>query len=191
MPKSTSFPCWTAYAFRAFKLDREADAGAIQAFREACNALAAERPGYEFAVRDKLSAVCMALYRHYAADFQQAGPLRSNLDEVRMQQMLTCIQENFSHGLTLADIARAAGIGERECLRCFQKTIHIPPMQYLLKYRIMQGADILLARPDESIAQVAAACGFDSPSNFSQQFRRFYRCTPREYRLRGAARQQP
>ena len=46
-------------------------------------------------------------------------------------------------------------------------------------------------RPDESIAQVAAACGFDSPSNFSQQFRRFYRCTPREYRLRGAARQQP
>ena len=189
--KKYILPLLDCYAFRAFKLDREADTDAIQAFREACNALAAEHPGYEFVVRDKLSAVCMALYRHYASDFQQAGPLRSNLDEVRMQQMLTCIQENFSHGLTLADIARAAGIGERECLRCFQKTIHIPPMQYLLKYRIMQGADILLARPDESIAQVAAACGFDSPSNFSQQFRRFYRCTPREYRLRGAARQQP
>ena len=67
--------------------------------------------------------------------------------------------------------------------------VHINPV--LPDSVLVALADILLARPDESIAQVAAACGFDSPSNFSQQFRRFYRCTPREYRLRGAARQQP
>ena len=98
--------------------------------------------------------------------------------------MLAFIQEHFDRPLTLAEIASAAGIGERECLRCFGKTIHIPPMQYLLKYRIMQGADALLARPADSVAQIAARCGFDNPSNFSQQFRRFYGCSPREYRNR-------
>ena len=178
-------------AFSAWKLDRDAEADSIRAFIAGYRALEDEPPGYEFLVREKLSAVCLALCRRFAPYFAADSALRPSQDEIRVQQMLTCIQQNYAHPLSLADIARAAGIGERECLRCFQKTIHIPPMQYLLKYRIMQGADILLARPDESIAQVAAACGFDSPSNFSQQFRRFYRCTPREYRLRGAARQQP
>ena len=47
-----------------------------------------------------------------------------------------------------------------------------------------QAADALLARPADSIAQIAAGCGFDNPSNFSQQFRRFYGCSPRAYRTR-------
>ena len=171
-------------AFRAHVFDRGAESGAIGDFLAACRALAEEAPGYEFTVREKLSAVCLALCRRFAAQLSAAGPARPNQDEVRIQQMLGYIQNNFSHPITLSDIARAAGIGERECLRCFGKTIHLPPMQYLLKYRIMQGAAALLARPGDSIAQVAAGCGFDSPSNFSQQFRRFYGCTPREYRNR-------
>ena len=55
----------------------------------------------------------------------------------------------------------------------------------LIKYRVMQGAKMLLEEPSSSISETAAYCGFDSPSNFSQHFRRFYSCTPREYRLRG------
>lgn len=170
-------------AFRAYAFDRQAEAGAIQALVDACDALAAEDAGYEFVVRARLSALCMALCRRFAPDFA-AGRARPNQDEERIQRMLTFIQEHYDRPLTLAGIARAAGIGERECLRCFGKTIHVPPMQYLLKYRVMQAADALLARPADSIAQIAAGCGFDNPSNFSQQFRRFYGCSPREYRTR-------
>ena len=120
----------------------------------------------------------------FTDNFQKVDVPHRNQDEYRVQQMLTYIQKNFVHSITVGDIAGAAGIGERECLRCFQKTIHVPPIQYLLKYRIMQGAEALLARPTDSIAEIAVACGFDSPSNFSQHFRRFYNCTPREYRSR-------
>ncbi len=179
-------PLVNCYAFRAWKFDRQADAETIRRFVEVCRALAEEAPGYEFAVREGLSAVCLALCRQFAPAFEAAGEARPSQDEARVQQMLAYIQKNFARSLTLAGIAGEAGIGERECLRCFQKTIHISPMQYLLKYRIMQGADALLLRPADSIAQIAAGCGFDSPSNFSQQFRRFYRCTPREYRTRNA-----
>ena len=139
-------------AFRAYAFDRQAEAGAIQALVDACDALAAEDAGYEFVVRAKLSALCMALCRRFAPDFA-AGRARPNQDEERIQRMLTFIQEHYDRPLTLACIARAAGIGERECLRCFGKTIHVPPMQYLLKYRVMQAADALLARPADSIAQ--------------------------------------
>ena len=32
------------------------------------------------------------------------------------------------------------------------------------------------------ISEVALQCGFDSPSNFAQAFKRFYGVTPRAYR---------
>lgn len=171
-------------AFRAWVFDRDTEAAAIHSFIAAYRALAQAAPGYEFAVRDHLSAVCLALCRRFTDNFQKVDVPHRNQDEYRVQQMLTYIQKNFAHSITVGDIAGAAGIGERECLRCFQKTIHVPPIQYLLKYRIMQGAEALLARPTDSIAEIAVACGFDSPSNFSQHFRRFYNCTPREYRSR-------
>ena len=56
------------------------------------------------------------------------------------------------------------------------------PMQYLLKYRVARGAEELRARPADTVARVAAACGFDSPSNFTKNFRRFYGVSPKQYR---------
>ena len=41
---------------------------------------------------------------------------------------------------------------------------------------------MLLEDPAASISEAAVRCGFDSPSNFTKMFRRFYNCTPREYR---------
>lgn len=103
--------------------------------------------------------------------------------------MLDYIHHHFEEDLTLREIARAADIGERECLRCFQRTIQLSPMQYLLKYRIMRGADLLLQNPSDSISEIASLCGFDSPSNFAKMFKRFYSTTPREYRKLGAQQQ--
>ena len=96
--------------------------------------------------------------------------------------MLAFIHKNYADPISVPEIAGTAGISERECLRCFQKTIQLSPIQYLMKYRIMQGAGMLLGNPAESISEIATLCGFDSPSNFSKIFKRFYNCTPREYR---------
>ncbi|MCI8936579.1 MAG: AraC family transcriptional regulator [Lachnospiraceae bacterium] len=35
---------------------------------------------------------------------------------------------------------------------------------------------------DLTLTEIAALCGFDSPSNFAKMFKRFYNTTPREYR---------
>lgn len=147
----------------------------------AFEALAKDSYGYEFIVREKLSRICLFLYGELRpqADIEDM-PL--NQDNLRIRKMIAFIHKNFAGDITVAEIAGAADISERECLRCFQKTIQISPIQYLLKYRIMQGAEMLVRNPAESISETAAACGFDSPSNFSKTFKRFYNCTPREYR---------
>lgn len=137
--------------------------------------------GYEFAVRTDLSKICCFLYREFENQIC-SGKQGQKTEEHRIRIMLDFIHKNYGNTVSLADIARTAGIGERECLRCFQKTIQMSPVQYLLKYRIMRGAKLLKEDPARSIADIAASCGFDSPSNFAKLFKRFYKRTPREYR---------
>lgn len=150
-------------------------------FLAAFEALAEDAPGFEFAVRENLSRICYFLYRQFEKELAE-GEGELNLDSLRIRKMMDYMHGHFSDSLTLGDVARAADIGERECLRCFQRTIQLSPMQYLLKYRIMRGADFLRENPGKTVSEIAALCGFDSPSNFAKMFRRFYNCAPREYR---------
>ena len=150
-------------------------------FNCAFEALKKDYYGYEFIVREKLSRICLFLYGEFEP---QAGTqdIPLNQDNLRIRKMLEFIHKNFADDISVSEIADIANISERECLRCFQKTIQISPIQYLLKYRIMQGAEMLLGNPTDSVSEIAALCGFDSPSNFSKIFKRFYNCSPREYR---------
>ena len=150
-------------------------------FRCAFEAAAEDRYGFEFTVRENLSRICLFLCGEYEPHLaREAAPL--NQDHLRIRKMLDCIHQNFAADITLQEISRAAGISERECLRCFNRTIQMSPIQYLLKYRVMQGAERLRGSPASSISENATSCGFDSPSNFAKNFKRYYGKTPREYR---------
>ena len=138
----------------------------------------------DFSVWQNLSQLLLHCYAQLLPRLSAQKPAKS-ADTVRIEQMLQYMQASYAEPITLADIAQAAGLSERECLRCFHRTIGDSPVQYLLKYRLMQGAVLLRASPAASIAEVSAACGFDSPSYFSKQFRRFYQRPPREYRTAG------
>ena len=150
-------------------------------FNVAFEALSQDTRGFEFIVRENLSHICLYLYEQFEQQFVKKEST-FNQDNLRIRKMLEFIHKNFADNLSLADISNSADISERECMRCFQKTIQISPIQYLLKYRIMQGAEMLLGDLGKSISEIAMNCGFDSPSNFTKFFRRFYNCTPREYR---------
>ena len=103
------------------------------------------------------------------------------MDAERLRHMLELIQKEFAEPLHLSQIARAANIGERECLRCFQRTIGISPLQYLLRYRVSQAA-LLLRETTLPVAEIGMRCGFDSPSHFAQTFRKYFSITPSAYR---------
>ena len=153
----------------------------ISWFRDAFDAMQKEPRGFEFTVRENLSRICLFLADEFEDKLNAQDSFHSQ-DNLRIRKMLEFIHKNFFNDISLSDIAGTADIGERECLRCFQKTIQLSPIQYLIKYRIMQGAEMLLCCPESSISDIALSCGFDSPSNFAATFKRFYNRTPREYR---------
>jgi len=168
-------------AFHAYEFDREKEAGPIHDFTEAFAALAHDAPDFEFTVRERLSSLCCFLARAYKRN-PQAAPMGRGADDKRIQKMMDYIHEHYAEALSLDQIAATAAIGPRECLRCFKRTIQLSPLQYLLRCRVMHGAERLLSAPSDSIAEISIACGFDSPSNFSMLFKRLLGCTPREYR---------
>ena len=114
------------------------------------------------------------------------GRARPNQDEERIQRML-----NLHPGALRpppspwpASPGPPASASGSACAASARPST-CPPMQYLLKYRVMQAADAPAGppgrqhRPDRRRLRLR-----HHPSNFSQQFRRFYGCSPREYRAR-------
>ena len=152
-----------------------------QYFCKAFEALRTDSFGYEFTIREELSHICLYLYDYFSNQLFTAKHTQ-NIDNIRIEKMIDFIHNHYAENITLVDIAEIADIGVRECLRCFKKTIGQSPIQYLLKYRLMQGASLLLTFPTLSISEIATNCGFDHPSYFSKTFKRYYFFSPKEYR---------
>ena len=158
----------------------------ISCFTEAFDALKWDSFGYEFTVREQLSHIMLDVYRQYEPGIALPGKTHT-ADSLRAEQMLDFMQRHFREPLTLERISAAGHVGERECLRCFKKTIGESPIQYLMKYRLMQSAHMLHTEQTMSVTEIAQACGFETAGYYSRQFKRFYQCTPREYRNRKEA----
>lgn len=110
----------------------------VKRFSAAFSAMETDAFAYEFTVRENLSQLLLHCYAQLLPRLSAQKPAKS-ADTVRIEQMLQYMQASYAEPITLADIAQAAGLSERECLRCFHRTIGDSPVQYLLKYRLMQG----------------------------------------------------
>lgn len=99
----------------------------------------------------------------------------------KIKQMMAYIQEHYDEKLTMAEIAAAAFVSERECYRTFRQKLNMTPAQYIKSCRL-QKACTMLTGGEESLAAVGHACGLGSSSYFSKVFRESMGCTPREYR---------
>ena len=83
--------------------------------------------------------------------------------------------------LTLADLARTAGLSPNHLLRTFRQLFHQTPYQYVTGRRL-ELARRLLAETERPISEICLAVGFESLGSFSWLFRRKVGVAPSEYR---------
>ena len=138
--------------------------------------------GYELDVRTKLGQFWLMLLEE-TKDIRSRSGRAKMLDHARVKEMIGFLEEHYNEKLTLNDIASSVGLGERECSRCFSRSIGIPPIEYLNRYRIRQSARLIVQSTDP-IGHIADQCGFSSDSYFGKMFREQIGCSPREYRKR-------
>lgn len=108
----------------------------------------------------------------------------STMDEERVKDAITFIQEHYARQITLKDIADSIHVSKSECCRCFKRAIQISPFDYLLMYRIYASALQMQhgGNQSETIASLAAGVGFNNTSYYNKIFRKYLSCTPRQYR---------
>ena len=77
----------------------------------------------------------------------------------------------YAEPLTVADLARAAGLSPAHFSRAFAAAFGEPPHRYLLTRRLERAA-ALLRTTDWSITDVCFAVGLSSVGSFTTSFRR-------------------
>ena len=87
---------------------------------------------------------------------------------------------------TVAQLAKTAALSRSAFFERFMRTVGLPPMEYLLAWR-MEVAKDLLRRQDVGIAEVAERVGYGSASTFSTAFSRHVGQPPGRYRGRRKA----
>jgi len=97
------------------------------------------------------------------------------------------IEEHAGEPLTVADIARGAGVGVRGLQHGFQRSLGTTPMQYLRHVRLRHAhQDLRLADPSSAtVAQVAERWGFLNQGRFAAQYREIYGVQPAETLRKG------
>jgi AraC-like DNA-binding protein len=83
--------------------------------------------------------------------------------------------------LTVADLARAAGLSPAHFSREFRRTFGEAPHQYLLTRRLERAA-ALLRNTDRTVTDICFAVGLASVGSFTTSFRRVYGAAPLPYR---------
>ena len=154
----------------------------LQHLEAAIDAMEYEREGFEFTVREYLSQCLLLAGGHVGTGDGTRADADSSANRARV--MCEFIEHHYAEPIKVSDIAASAGVSERECQRCFQAAFAESPSRFLTVRRLAHAAYLLANRPDLSVAEVARSVGISNASNFSQLFRRDYRCTPREYRAR-------
>ena len=101
----------------------------------------------------------------------------------RLEPVLRHIHEHATETISVHDLARMAGLSVSAFHRFFRQRMGLAPGAYVLDVRFSAIAQRLLLY-DDSIAEIAFACGFNNLSNFNRLFRRRFGSSPRAYRQR-------
>ena len=112
---------------------------------------------------------------------------RSGLVAWRLKRVLSFMEEHYWEPVTLAEMARVAGLSRMHFAAQFRISTGAKPHEYLLRLRV-ERAQKLMAESEEPLAQVAFSVGFQTQAHFTTVFRRFADTTPHRWRSEQMAR---
>ena len=133
---------------------------------------------YELRVHMILMQIWQKLYQYFAA--LPETPKKSNGHLQRLREMILYLQQHYTEEISLDDVAESVNLCKSECCRFFKKHMNMTIFEYLMFLRIQNSLPLL--RAGEPITKTAGMVGFSTPAYYGQIFKRYMKCTPREYK---------
>lgn len=113
------------------------------------------------------------------------GELSQGRKLPKLQRAKSYIRERYRENLSVADMAKAAGISESLLYRIFREEEKVTPIDYLRSVRLQKAKELLLLGDRKmKISDVAFQTGFSHTAYFCKVFREETGMTPETYRKR-------
>lgn len=103
------------------------------------------------------------------------------LRDTRIGAALNAFHRRPTEPWTIAQLADSAGMSRSAFIERFSELVGLPPIQYVQRWRLQIAAN-LLAQSDQSIGQIAEACGYSAETSFHRAFKQQTGCTPGAWR---------
>jgi transcriptional regulator GlxA family with amidase domain len=138
--------------------------------------------------KDFGSAVAADVARHLVVAPQRDGGQAQFIahpepgdEDGSLEPTMRWVREHVGDPMTLADIARHAGMSERTLNRRFREQTGTTPLQWLLRQRVHHAQE-LLETTDLSIEAISRHCGFGTAVAMRQHFAKRIQVSPLAYR---------
>ncbi|MCO5397747.1 AraC family transcriptional regulator [Ralstonia soli] len=139
----------------------------------------AQRPGRDHVLVRLVEILLVEALRSTANSDAPVGMLRG-LADVRLATAMRLMHSDPSRSWTVDALAKKAALSRSAFFDRFTSAVGLPPMEYLLAWRMALAKD-MLRRGDVAIAAVAERVGYGSASAFSTAFSRYVGHPPGRY----------
>lgn len=110
-----------------------------------------------------------------AAMMRQIGLTDSRT--ARISRSIAWVRENFADTISVPHLAELAGMSPATFHRHFKAATAMTPVQFQKSLRLQEARRLLLSEGSD-VAQVGFAIGYESPSQFSREYRRMFGAPP-------------
>jgi AraC-like DNA-binding protein len=133
----------------------------------------ADRPGRDLVVDRLIEVLLVEALRFRTEGVDAIGQLGllAGLADPLLARSLKRLHGDPAHAWSVEELAREAGLSRSAFSERFGQKVGVPPMQYLIEWR-MALAKAMLQRDAPPLESVAVAIGYQSASAFSTAFRR-------------------
>ncbi|MFD2332904.1 helix-turn-helix domain-containing protein [Cohnella sp. GCM10020058] len=143
--------------------------------------LRASEIGERHAVSLLVQRILLAVHRELGvAGGGEASP-PSAIGPLWMRDALLYVDEHYSKEIGLRELSKRAAVSPAHFSRVFKQMTGMNVTGFIAAKRIVKAKEMLLGT-DQNVAQIAAACGFDSLPHFHRLFKRIAGGTPAAYR---------
>lgn len=104
----------------------------------------------------------------------------------QIAKAVEALKENFDAPMQIEELAQKVGMAQATFHRNFKKVTNVSPLQYQKQLRLHEARRLMLFE-NETASNAAYAVGYESPSQFSREYKRFFGESPHRDLARHAA----
>ncbi len=117
------------------------------------------------------------LFHLFRSNIQVYESLQENLKPM----LELYINENINRKITIEELANFSGMSKSNFIRHFKESFTQTPLQYIKTTRMEKAAEII-ENSNKNVSVIAYELGYQSASQFTEDFRKYSNHTPTKYR---------